>query len=46
MRSPRCMDMIGEIKQVPGADELCELIESFNFGDAEQILVALKETMK
>ena len=41
--NPQCMNMLDDIRAIPGAEELAQLIEDFEFKKAMAALVALKE---
>jgi CheY-like chemotaxis protein len=41
--NPECMDLLGDIRAVPGADILVQQIENFNFKDAAMTLAELRK---
>ena len=40
--SPESLKLVGQLRGIPGSEELIEQIEDFNFGDAEKNLAELK----
>jgi hypothetical protein len=41
--NPECVDLLGSLHAVPGAEDLVQQIENYNFKEAAVTLIALKE---
>ena len=41
--SPECLNLLSQIRAVPGADELARQIENYDFESANQTLIKLKK---
>ncbi|MCL2055641.1 MAG: ATP-binding protein [Oscillospiraceae bacterium] len=44
--NPACVELLGEIRAVPGTEVLAQLIEDYNFEQAAHALAALKNDLK
>jgi HPt (histidine-containing phosphotransfer) domain-containing protein len=44
--NPECVDMLGELRVIPEAEELVQQIENFNFSAASKTLIDLEEKMR
>ena len=42
--SPKCLKYVGQLRRVPGSENLIEAIEGFDFKAAEEILDKIQET--
>jgi CheY-like chemotaxis protein len=40
--NPECVDLLGMLRAVPGAEPLVQQIENYNFGEAAKLLIALR----
>ena len=45
-KSPKCLDYINDLHDVPGAEELASLIQTYDFRPALQVLTKLKENWR
>jgi hypothetical protein len=44
--NPECVDLLGNLRTVPGAEELIQQIENFNFSAAAETLAVLKSKIE
>jgi hypothetical protein len=44
-KNPECMNLLDDVRTIPGAEELARLIEDFEFKEAATALARLKEKM-
>jgi len=45
MRNPECMNLLDEIKTIPGSEKLADLVEDFEFKDALDELMKIKSIL-